>query len=242
MKKIFYSVLPVIFAYMLTAVGYAEGNITVGRAEVIDYVLFIGIGIFLIGIIMVLLSVFAGGRAKDSSEDMMDEYDDYEEYEEAEAEELYTEEEEEVLEEIEPEEEISEEAEEIAEIAEIEEPEEIEVEDGAQEIIAEPEEEEEPEAVVRITLTGVNNFDVKVMEFTDSITIGRKTFNDVVLEDKAVSGKHCEISFENGAVYITDLDSTNGTFVNDEPVVRSEIESGDTIIIGKNKYKINISM
>ena len=227
MKKFLYSVLPIIFAYMLTAVGYAEGKIMVGRVEIVDYVMFIGLGVFLVGMIMVLLAVFGGSKAKEEVlPDDYEEYDDYDEADEEYEEESYEEE---------PAEEIIEEPEE--EIEEAEEPEE-----ETPELEEEPVVEEEPEEVIRLTLSGVNNSDVRVMEFAESVTIGRKAGNDVIIEDKAVSGKHCEITYENGAVFITDLDSTNGTFINDEPVVRCEIETGDTIIIGKNKYKINISM
>ena len=226
MKKFLYSVLPIIFAYMLTAVGYAEGKIMVGRVEIVDYVMFIGLGVFLVGMIMVLLAVFGGSKAKEEVlPDDYEEYDDYDEADEEYEEESYEEE---------PAEEIIEEPEE--EIEEAEEVEEVEEETPELEV------EEEPEEVIRLTLSGVNNSDVRVMEFAESVTIGRKAGNDVIIEDKAVSGKHCEITYENGAVFITDLDSTNGTFINDEPVVRCEIETGDTIIIGKNKYKINISM
>ena len=227
MKKFLYSVLPIIFAYMLTAVGYAEGKIMVGRVEIVDYVMFIGLGIFLVGMIMVLLAVFGGSKAKEEVlPDDYEEYDDYDEADEEYEEESYEEE---------PAEEIIEEPEEEIEEAE-------EVEEETPELEEEPVVEEEPEEVIRLTLSGVNNSDVRVMEFVESVTIGRKAGNDVIIEDKAVSGKHCEITYENGAVFINDLDSTNGTFINDEPVVRCEIETGDTIIIGKNKYKINISM
>ena len=227
MKKFLYSVLPIIFAYMLTAVGYAEGKIMVGRVEIVDYVMFIGLGVFLVGMIMVLLAVFGGSKAKEEVlPDDYEEYDDYDEADEEYEEESYEEE---------PAEEIIEEPEEEIEEAE-------EVEEETPELEEEPVVEEEPEEVIRVTLSGVNNSDVRVMEFAESVTIGRKAGNDVIIEDKAVSGKHCEITYENGAVFITDLDSTNGTFINDEPVVRCEIETGDTIIIGKNKYKINISM
>lgn len=227
MKKFLYSVLPIIFAYMLTAVGYAEGKIMVGRVEIVDYVMFIGLGVFLVGMIMVLLAVFGGSKAKEEVlPDDYEEYDDYDEADEEYEEESYEEE---------PAEEIIEEPEEEIEEAE-------EVEEETPELEEEPVVEEEPEEVIRLTLSGVNNSDVRVMEFAESVTIGRKAGNDVIIEDKAVSGKHCEITYENGAVFITDLDSTNGTFINDEPVVRCEIETGDTIIIGKNKYKINISM
>lgn len=233
MKKVFYSVLPLVFAYILTAVGYAEGNITVGRVEIVDYVVYIGLGVFLVGMIMVLLAVFVSGGGKTGEENFADEYDYDEEYDDYDEAEEYDEE---------PiEEEIAEPAEEIVETEE-EEILEEEPEEETPELEEEPVVEEEPEEVIRLTLSGVNNSDVRVMEFAESVTIGRKAGNDVIIEDKAVSGKHCEITYENGAVFITDLDSTNGTFVNDEPVVRCEIETGDTIIIGKNKYKINISM
>ena len=52
------------------------------------------------------------------------------------------------------------------------------------------------------------------MEVKYSFTIGRAPSNDVVVSNTTVSGRHCEIVVQNGAVYLRDLGSTNGTFIN----------------------------
>lgn len=64
------------------------------------------------------------------------------------------------------------------------------------------------------------------------IRIGRSSQNDIMIPSPAVSRMHSEIKFEGGAFYIHDLESSNGTFVNDKMVIRRKIEVNDTISIG----------
>jgi pSer/pThr/pTyr-binding forkhead associated (FHA) protein len=67
-----------------------------------------------------------------------------------------------------------------------------------------------------------------------SLKIGRKTDNDVVIENLAVSGHHAKIdSVGDGFVFI-DLKSKNGSFVNEELVTSHWLNDGDTINIGKH--------
>ena len=67
-----------------------------------------------------------------------------------------------------------------------------------------------------------------------SLKIGRKTDNDVVIENLAVSGHHAKIdSVGDGFVFI-DLKSKNGSFVNEELVNSHWLHDGDTINIGKH--------
>ncbi|MGD2186821.1 MAG: FHA domain-containing protein [Desulfobacterales bacterium] len=67
-----------------------------------------------------------------------------------------------------------------------------------------------------------------------SLKIGRKTDNDVVIENLAVSGHHAKIdSVGDGFVFI-DLKSKNGSFVNSELVTSHWLHDGDTINIGKH--------
>ncbi|MCK4986783.1 MAG: FHA domain-containing protein, partial [Desulfobacterales bacterium] len=64
--------------------------------------------------------------------------------------------------------------------------------------------------------------------------IGRKTDNDVVIENLAVSGHHAKIdSVGDGFIFI-DLKSKNGSFVNKELVTSHWLHDGDTINIGKH--------
>ena len=53
---------------------------------------------------------------------------------------------------------------------------------------------------------------------SDSLTIGRGSDNDVVLGSKEVSRNHAQLSVLNGQLYVKDLGSSNGTFINNERV------------------------
>jgi predicted component of type VI protein secretion system len=68
----------------------------------------------------------------------------------------------------------------------------------------------------------------------DVTTIGRKPENDLVIDNLAVSGFHAKVVREGGQVYIEDLSSLNGTFVNDKKVARCILRNKDKIIIGKH--------
>jgi hypothetical protein len=64
-------------------------------------------------------------------------------------------------------------------------------------------------------------------------SLGRARANDVVLPDVAVSSPHCRIRPEEGRYVLHDLESTNGTFVNDKRVDRHALSEGDVVQIGE---------
>ncbi len=67
------------------------------------------------------------------------------------------------------------------------------------------------------------------------VTIGRLPDNTVVIDHAAVSSHHACI-FQNGDHFIVeDLQSTNGTFVNDVRIVRQTLQHGDTVLVGRHK-------
>jgi pSer/pThr/pTyr-binding forkhead associated (FHA) protein len=68
----------------------------------------------------------------------------------------------------------------------------------------------------------------------DRTTLGRKAGNDIVLDNLVVSGSHCAFELKGLAdVYLEDLGSTNGTFVNNKRVKEKQhLQDGDTIAIG----------
>ncbi len=68
----------------------------------------------------------------------------------------------------------------------------------------------------------------------DSVTIGRNEDNTVVIDNLAVSGYHARIDRAGNDYILTDLQSTNGTFVNNEKVASHKLKHGDKIIIGKH--------
>lgn len=64
------------------------------------------------------------------------------------------------------------------------------------------------------------------------LTIGRRPYNDVMLDDLTVSGEHAVLLTENGESTIHDLHSRNGTLVNGVPVSQRTLADGDRIEIG----------
>jgi pSer/pThr/pTyr-binding forkhead associated (FHA) protein len=68
----------------------------------------------------------------------------------------------------------------------------------------------------------------------DSVTIGRNEDNGIIIDNLAVSSYHAKIDKVGPDYIVTDLQSTNGTFVNDEKVVSQKLSHGDNIIIGKH--------
>lgn len=66
-----------------------------------------------------------------------------------------------------------------------------------------------------------------------TVTIGRKSDNDLCLEDATVSGRHAKIVTYFQSSHIEDLGSTNGTFVNGRRVRMHTLHPGDVIQVGK---------
>jgi pSer/pThr/pTyr-binding forkhead associated (FHA) protein len=63
-------------------------------------------------------------------------------------------------------------------------------------------------------------------------TVGRKGSAALAIEDESVSGMHARLDREGHDLFVTDLKSRNGTFVNDEQTLRQMIEDGDVITFG----------
>lgn len=66
----------------------------------------------------------------------------------------------------------------------------------------------------------------------EQITLGRGPDNDVVLDHPSISGSHAVIQNLGGIFQVTDLGSTNGTFVNDEQVSEMVLGHGAQILFG----------
>ena len=72
------------------------------------------------------------------------------------------------------------------------------------------------------------------------VSIGRSRVNEIRLDDITISGQHCRIIPENGKHILYDLNSTNGTFLNDKKVNRSVLKEGDTIRVGETQFLYKI--
>ena len=70
----------------------------------------------------------------------------------------------------------------------------------------------------------------------DRTSLGRRPYNDIVIDNMAVSGEHAVVQMLGTEGYIEDLNSTNGTYVNGKTVKKQQLHHEDTIEIGN--YKI----
>ena len=73
----------------------------------------------------------------------------------------------------------------------------------------------------------------------DEITIGRKKSNNIDIDNLQVSNKHARIVKHAGNYFIEDLKSTNGTFLNNEKIVKEPLRDKDIITIGKHTLVIH---
>ncbi|MDZ5456446.1 FHA domain-containing protein [Azohydromonas lata] len=79
---------------------------------------------------------------------------------------------------------------------------------------------------------------IKQVELTkDKTTLGRRPYNDIVIDNLAVSGEHAVLQRAGEAVFIEDLNSTNGTYINGRAIRRQQLSHNDSVEIGKYKLR-----
>ena len=86
-----------------------------------------------------------------------------------------------------------------------------------------------------VSLDGVVIKEVQITK--DKTTLGRRPYNDIVIDNLAVSGEHAVLQMVGAEVYIEDLNSTNGTYINGRAVKKQLLSHNDTVEIGKYKIK-----
>jgi predicted component of type VI protein secretion system len=72
------------------------------------------------------------------------------------------------------------------------------------------------------------------------VSMGRTRENEIVVADPAASSKHCEIFAKDGVLYLHDLGSSNGTFVNGTRVDTVPLYDGDIVRIGQSQGRIEV--
>jgi len=95
-------------------------------------------------------------------------------------------------------------------------------------------------AITEARLTTVNPIDPIPAEYAllkDEVTLGRGEDNDVVIPHASISRAHARLMRHNGAYELMDLNSTNGSYVNDQPVHGSvRVQSGSEVRLGDIKF------
>ena len=71
----------------------------------------------------------------------------------------------------------------------------------------------------------------------EAITIGRDASNHIVIPKNAVSRKHAKVSLEEDTRILTDLQSTNGSYLNGRPIISAPLNQGDQVKIGGTIFK-----
>lgn len=77
---------------------------------------------------------------------------------------------------------------------------------------------------------------------TESLSVGRGSDNDVVLGSKQVSRNHAVLSILDGQLYVKDLDSSNGTFINEERIEGNKsslLQVNDTLGFASFSFRVN---
>ncbi|MBK6594446.1 MAG: FHA domain-containing protein [Burkholderiales bacterium] len=87
-------------------------------------------------------------------------------------------------------------------------------------------------------IVSIDEVVIKEVQLTkDKTTLGRRPYNDIVIDNLAVSGEHAVLQMTGNEVVLEDLNSTNGTYLNGKAIKKQQLQNGDSIEIGKYKIK-----
>ena len=93
---------------------------------------------------------------------------------------------------------------------------------------------------------GIVRFSLPSHEFSNPLRlkhpltiIGRERA-DIVIKDSEVSASHCQIQDIEGNFFIFDMNSTNGTYVNDKKIIKTQLKPSDIIRVGQTKFQFDL--
>ena len=87
-------------------------------------------------------------------------------------------------------------------------------------------------------IVSIDGVVIKEVQLTkDRTSLGRRPYNDIVIDNLAVSGEHAVLQVVGNEVHLEDLNSTNGTYVNGKAVSKQLLQNSDMIEIGKYTIK-----
>ena len=91
---------------------------------------------------------------------------------------------------------------------------------------------------VRVTLKGRP---VREFRFSDArITIGRDPSSNIFLDNPGISREHAILERKGTGIYVQDLGSANGTFLNDAQILRERVREGDRVRVGKFSLEVRL--
>jgi len=86
-----------------------------------------------------------------------------------------------------------------------------------------------------------NTIETYNLEKGKSLTIGRRDDNNIIIENLAVSGHHAKIDSVGDGFVLTDLQSKNGSFVNEQMITSHWLKNGDVVSIGKHSLLFQLT-
>ena len=92
--------------------------------------------------------------------------------------------------------------------------------------------------MIKIELKFKDKILKKIETEKPKITIGRSSSTDIQIDNLAVSKRHARIIKHRHQYTVEDLNSTNGTFLNDKRIVSAILKHNDLVTIGKHSLKI----
>ncbi len=87
-------------------------------------------------------------------------------------------------------------------------------------------------------IVSIDGVVIKEVQLTkERTTLGRRPYNDIVIDNLAVSGEHAVLQMMGNEVYLEDLNSTNGSYLNGKAVKKQLLQNDDIVEIGKYRIK-----
>lgn len=95
--------------------------------------------------------------------------------------------------------------------------------------------------MARLVLTFEDKFLRELHISARGVVVGRAPDNDVMIDNLAISNHHARVAWDGEQLYVEDLQSLNGTFVNNMRIERAILHNGDKISIGKHTLLVDTS-
>ena len=80
----------------------------------------------------------------------------------------------------------------------------------------------------------------EVIKLRRDATIFGREKADIIVDDKEVSSTHCQIQNINESYHIFDMNSSNGTFVNNQRIVKARLQPGDVVTLGQTSWEFRL--